>query len=249
MLGGLTLTNGVTFRVAVRAYVGSGASQAVSAWVASTPATVTTAVPPVFGTDATLQSLTIDSGTLTPAFSSDVRTYTASVGNAVTTLDVDALETDATVELVAIASDRDPAASFDSVALMVGANVITITVTAEDGTTMLDYVITVTRAAGTVTTPGAPDAPTSATAARGAATHTVDVTWVPATTGATPTGFEICVSHFPSSGVSSCTPGRTGTAAAGATTFTARRSDFPFRQYQRHGPAISRGARSRRHHA
>nr|WP_316629590.1 cadherin-like beta sandwich domain-containing protein [uncultured Brevundimonas sp.] len=188
MLGGLTLTNGVTFRVAVRAYVGSGASQAASAWVPSTPATVTTAVPPVFGTDATLQSLTIDSGTLTPPFSSDVRTYTASVGNAVTTLDVDALETDATAELVTIASDRDPAASFDSVALAEGANVITITITAEDGTTMLTYTLTVTRA--TAPAAGAPGAPTAVTAVRGAP-HRVDVSWTAPATA--PDGYQVCV--------------------------------------------------------
>ena len=76
----------------------------------------------------------------------------------------------------------------------------------------------------TATAPGAPE---SATAARGTETDTVDVTWVPARGGATPTGFQVCVSHFPSEGVSGCSGGRTATAAASATTLTVVRSDVP----------------------
>ena len=139
------------------------------------------------GMDATLQSLTIDSGTLMPAFSADVRTYTASVGNDVVALVVDALETDSAADFVAIASDQDPAASFDSVALTEGANVITVTVTAEDGTTMLTYTLTVTREAPVVT---APAVPTGVQAARGAVDR-VNVSWTPPSPA--PAGYEVCV--------------------------------------------------------
>ena len=69
----------------------------------------------------------------------------------------------------------------------------------------------------------APNAPTSATAARGTDANTVDVTWVPASGGVAATGFEICVSHFETSNVdTTCGFGRLGFAAAGATTFTAK---------------------------
>ena len=81
---------------------------------------------------------------------------------------------------------------------------------------------------GTIVTPAtAPDAPISANAVRGATVDTVDVRWVAATEGATPTGYEICVSPVPATGLSSCTAGRIGSAAADVTTYTATRSDFP----------------------
>ena len=339
-LNALTITNGVTYRVAVRSYVGSGASQTVSAWVASDPETVTPTplgvpgavavdapdargyrihwaapdgaapvgyefcavkasdvadtVAAACGTSVAITVTTTDTSVyliwsdLTAAFNRDpvraaVRaryaddgtangawavlaetitppsdaatlhslTLTGITGGAGATTDGDqvAFAADTTAYAVTVAASTDtttvltlPLDAEATIALTAGGNtvtpdgdsfivsltengdtVITITVTAYDGTTMQDYVVTVTREAAVA---GAPDAPLSATAARGAETDTVDVTWVPATSGATAEGFEICVSHFPSSGVSSCSPGRIGTAAADATTFTAISSDF-----------------------
>ena len=84
--------------------------------------------------DATLSSLTLSAGTLTPTFAADVHAYTASVGFDVATLAITAVNNDPAADLVAIVSDQDAAASFASVALAVGMNVLTVTVTAEGGT-------------------------------------------------------------------------------------------------------------------
>jgi hypothetical protein len=111
----------------------------------------------VLGTDATLASITISVGTLDPAFNKDVIRYEATVGNRTLTLDVTATVSDtdtdgdgadqpdgaATYKVSPIAAD-DTDAPF-TVSLNEGDNTITITVTAEDGTTTKAYTIIVTR--------------------------------------------------------------------------------------------------------
>ena len=142
--GTIEITNGMTYRVGVASRAHEGSADIVSDYIAATPPTVTPMVAP--GTDATLRTLTIDSGTLSPVFVSDTYTYTAGVGNEVETLDVTGVPNDATAELD-YASDMDSTIGGDGVVdLAVGVNVITITVTAEDGVTMQPYVIRVTRA-------------------------------------------------------------------------------------------------------
>lgn len=89
--------------------------------------------------NADLEALTLSAGTLTPGFNADVTAYTATVANTVTTITVTAVpdETGATAAVV-------PA---NPVALDLGANTITITVTAPNGTTTRDYTVVVTRGA------------------------------------------------------------------------------------------------------
>ena len=100
--------------------------------------------------DADLTSLSLSSGTLSPAFDPAVLAYSASVGS----------DTNA----VTVAAGTFPGATAvitgDS-NLVVGSNVITITVTAGDGTTVKTYTVTVDRAAppATVPTPPTPTAP------------------------------------------------------------------------------------------
>ena len=86
--------------------------------------------------DANLKALSLSAGTLSPAFNASTTSYTASVGNAVTSVTVTATANhdDASVA-------QSPA---NPVALAVGPNRITVTVTAEDGTTG-DYTVRVTR--------------------------------------------------------------------------------------------------------
>jgi hypothetical protein len=84
---------------------------------------------------ARLQSLTLSEGTLTPAFNSVIFTYTASVFYV--------------VDNITIAATANAGASVTgtvtNAALQQGDNLFTITVTAEDGTTTQDYVVTITR--------------------------------------------------------------------------------------------------------
>ena len=104
--------------------------------------TVTRAAPP--SSDATLKSLTL-SGVNFGNFDSATTGYTASVVNDVTQTTVTPTTNDdgATYEIkLSGVTDADAIIS-----LRVGANVITVEVTAEDGNTVKTYTVTVTRAA------------------------------------------------------------------------------------------------------
>ena len=106
--------------------------------------TVTRAPPAGASSDATLSELTLSGGvTLSPAFASGTITYTANVDNSVSATTVTAVTTDARATrkiLIRGVGDAD-------VELAVGDNVITVEVTAEDGSAMKTYTVTVTRAA------------------------------------------------------------------------------------------------------
>jgi uncharacterized repeat protein (TIGR02543 family) len=90
-------------------------------------------------TDADLSELTVSAGALSPAFSAETTAYSVAVENAISSITVTGTpaDTDATV------SGNSGVAQ----ALGVGDNPITIAVTAADGTTVKNYVVTVTRAA------------------------------------------------------------------------------------------------------
>jgi alpha-tubulin suppressor-like RCC1 family protein len=97
--------------------------------------------------DASLSGLTLSSGALTPDFTPGTTGYTASVANAGDSITVtptaDESHAAITVNGTAVASGS----ASDPVSLAVGDNVITIVVTAQDGTTTDTYTVTVTRAA------------------------------------------------------------------------------------------------------
>ncbi|GHT24281.1 hypothetical protein AGMMS4957_17050 [Bacteroidia bacterium] len=90
--------------------------------------------------DATLSSLTVNQGTLSPNFNSGTIAYTVSVGNAVTSITLTATKAHAAASV-----SGDGAKS-----LNVGANAFPVVVTAEDGTTKKTYTVTVNRAAPTL---------------------------------------------------------------------------------------------------
>ena len=94
-----------------------------------------------------LASLTLSEGTLSPQFDADTLTYTASVANSVTEVTVTAAADSDYATVSVVPEDGDDAETEGvEVVLDVGANTITVTVTAEDGTTQ-DYTLTITRAA------------------------------------------------------------------------------------------------------
>ena len=86
-------------------------------------------------TDSTLSSLSIAEGAITPEFNKDVKEYAITLPNEVTKLNITATPTDskATVSVTEYEELKE------------GENTITISVTAEDGTTKTDYVIKATR--------------------------------------------------------------------------------------------------------
>lgn len=89
-------------------------------------------------TNASLTSLNISPGTLTPEFSADVDSYTASVGNSVSKIAVSAGTSDANASVVISGNEG----------LQSGENTVTCLVTAEDGTTTRTYSIVVTKEEG-----------------------------------------------------------------------------------------------------
>ena len=125
------LTNGEQIRVQVRARY-SGA----------------------LSSDASLSSLDFEGISLNPTFSASSYTYTASVGEVVSTVTIDAEATDSDATLsVSPSVDVDPSVDGQQVNLDAGENVIAFTVTAENGVGQSTYTVTVTRAESP---PGAP---------------------------------------------------------------------------------------------
>ena len=115
--------------------------------------TVTRAAPP--STDATLSALTVNDGTidlmLTPSFAPDTSGYAADVGAAIDTVTLTATVNHSGARVQSVTLDGTPIADTDFSdgitvpSLVEDANVIAVSVTAEDGT-QETYTITVTRA-------------------------------------------------------------------------------------------------------
>ena len=124
------------------------------AWTASSSTAMMMAVRGTSGgttlsADATLSGLSLSNVTLDSGFTSGTTTYTADVANSVDSTTVTAETTDSnatTVVKLDGAEDTD-----GTVDLAVGANIITVEVTAEDTTTTETYTVTVTRAVATST--------------------------------------------------------------------------------------------------
>ncbi len=104
------------------------------------------AVNVVASANADLSALSTDNGVLTPGFSAGATTYSVAVMNAVSTLAI--TPTVATPGATVTVNGATVASGNASgpVALNVGANTITVVVTAPNGTTIKNYTLTVTRA-------------------------------------------------------------------------------------------------------
>ena len=96
--------------------------------------------------DATLNELTLSGVTLSPAFAPGTITYTASVANSVESTTVTATASHARATAMVTPADADANTAGHQVNLGVGDTEITAEVTAEDGSTMKTYTLTVTRA-------------------------------------------------------------------------------------------------------
>jgi outer membrane autotransporter protein len=97
--------------------------------------------------DATLSGLTTTAGTLTPTFSSGTTSYTASVGNATTSITVTPTVNEATATVTVDGVSTTSGAASGAISLNVGSNSISVVVTAGDGTTTETYTLDVTRGA------------------------------------------------------------------------------------------------------
>lgn len=106
-------------------------------------ATVKVTSPATYSKDATLKSLKISPGTLTPAFSATVDQYTA---------EVDANTADLVVNAVAANAGAHVTLQGEK-GLKAGENQVVVKVTAEDGQTVKNYTIKVTKPEGGETVP------------------------------------------------------------------------------------------------
>lgn len=100
--------------------------------------TVKVTSPATYSKDATLKSLKISPGTLSPTFSADTLQYTAEVDANTTSLIVNAVAANAGAN-VTLQGDKN---------LKAGENEVVVKVTAEDGQTVKNYTITVTKPEG-----------------------------------------------------------------------------------------------------
>ncbi|KAF3978659.1 MAG: BspA family leucine-rich repeat surface protein, partial [Methylococcales symbiont of Iophon sp. n. MRB-2018] len=139
---------------------------------------------------ASLSALALSAGaTLDPAFASDTTDYTASVANAVSNLSVILTSTDSNASFVVSATAADGSAlTVDAngrvSGLSEGANTISITVTAQNTSTVQTYTVTVTR----LSLPGVPRNLTIATTAY----NSLSFSWqAPETNAADITGYRI----------------------------------------------------------
>jgi cyclophilin family peptidyl-prolyl cis-trans isomerase len=114
-----------------------------SGWVFS-GADLTWVTPP--SNDATLSSLTVSAGSLSPTFASNITAYTLAVANTVTSTTVTPTVTSSVASVKVNGTAAASGAASAAIPLAVGANVITVEVTAQDGTTKSTYTVTVTRA-------------------------------------------------------------------------------------------------------
>ena len=108
----------------------------------------------LLSTDAKLSALTISSGTLSPVFSSLVTTYTVTVSNSTASVTITPTlnQINATVQAKVGSGTYSlltSATASGALSLAIGANVVTIQVTAQDGSTTGTYILTVTRSAST----------------------------------------------------------------------------------------------------
>jgi trimeric autotransporter adhesin len=96
-------------------------------------------------TSVVLNNLTISTGSLAPAFDSQIFSYASAVGNTTTSLTVTATTSDATATLTINGTPVGSGTPSGPIDLQVGANVITVVVRAQSGLTTT-YTITVARA-------------------------------------------------------------------------------------------------------
>jgi len=95
--------------------------------------------------NADLSDLALSSGTLSPVFTAGTTSYTASVGNDVTSITVTPTVADSKATVTVNGTNVTSGTASSAISLNTGTNTITVVVTAEDGSTKT-YTVVVTRA-------------------------------------------------------------------------------------------------------
>ena len=96
--------------------------------------------------DATLNGLTLSGGALSPDFASGNTSYTAAVANGVSSITVTPTANNANATITVNGQAVTSGSASQAISLSVGANTVSVVVTAQDGLTTQTYTVTVTRA-------------------------------------------------------------------------------------------------------
>ncbi|QJD85675.1 cadherin-like beta sandwich domain-containing protein [Cohnella herbarum] len=118
----------------------------VTAQDGTTISTYTVTVTRAPSNDASLSGLALSSGTLSPTFAWGTTGYAASVANAVGSITVTPTVSDSNATVTVDGVEVASGAASGAISLNVGANAIPVVVTAQNGTTISTYTVTVTRA-------------------------------------------------------------------------------------------------------
>lgn len=107
---------------------------------------VETITPAAASADATLVALRLGSATLSPAFAAETTAYTATTSNASNTINAVPADAGASIEIsVTAGGTTTKYANGQAITWAAGENVVTVNVTAEDGTATKAYTVTVTK--------------------------------------------------------------------------------------------------------
>lgn len=128
----------------------SGAQSIVSVIVTAEDGTTTktyqiTVTREAISVNADLSGLQLSVGSLTPVFNASTNTYTATVDFLVTSLTVTPTVADTTASVTVGGTAVTSGTASSAISLSVGSNLVAVAVTAEDGTTVNTYNVTVTR--------------------------------------------------------------------------------------------------------
>ncbi len=147
----------------------------VTAQNAATRTYTVTVTRSAASTIATLSNLVVSAGSLSPSFSSSTTSYTSSVADTVTSTTVTPTVTNANATVTVNGTTVASAATSAVISLYAGSNIIPVVVTAQDGTTVQTYNVTISRAAaaGGGSSSGGGGSTTSTTDPSAAATLTV----------------------------------------------------------------------------
>jgi len=146
-INGTTVSSG-TASAAIPLSVGLNTiTTVVTAQDGTTTKTYTITVTRAPSANASLAGLKLSAGTLSPAFATGTGNYTATVSVAVTSVTLTPTTSDATATVKVNSTTVVSGTASAAIALNTGLNTITTVVTAQDGTTMQTYTVTIGRGA------------------------------------------------------------------------------------------------------
>jgi len=144
-INGAAISSGSTTSDLPIAFGNNTFSVVVTAPDGTTQKTYTIVVQRIPSADASLSALTTSSGTLSPAFSPSSFNYAATVSNSTTSITVTPTTNNAYASVQVNGTAVLSGAASAAIPLSVGNNTINVAVTAQNGTSKFNYVITVTR--------------------------------------------------------------------------------------------------------